>query len=154
METKQREAMINRVLVSLFNDLLRLEEDSLHRAGVGALTMREIHTLEAVCAAEGTENDTMTALAERLRVTVGSLTVAVATLVRKGYLTRIRSEKDRRQVHVVPTEAARRVEAIHRAYHQEMTRRVMNAVPPDQLDAMLMGLQGLCDYFYGQEEKV
>lgn len=153
METTQREAMINRVLVSLFNDLLRLEEDSLRRAGVGALTMREIHTLEAVCAAEGTANDTMTALAERLRVTVGSLTVAVATLVRKGYLTRIRSEKDRQLVHVVPTEAARRVEGIHRAYHQEMTRRVMAAVPPDQLDAMLMGLQGLCDYFYGQEEK-
>lgn len=42
METTQREAMINRVLVRLFNDLLRLEEDSLRRAGVGALTMREI----------------------------------------------------------------------------------------------------------------
>ncbi len=153
METTQREAMINRVLVSLFNDLLRLEEDSLRRAGVGALTMREIHTLEAVCAAEGTSNDTMTALADRLRVTVGSLTVAVATLVRKGYLVRIRSEKDRRLVHVAPTDAARQVEAIHRAYHREMTQRVIDAVPPDQLDALLMGLQGLCDYFYGQEEK-
>ena len=146
----QRSDMINQVLVHLFNDLLRIEENTLHREGVD-LSMREIHIIEAVCAADG-ESNTMTALAARLRVTVGSVTVAVATLERKGYLVRKRSKEDRRRVHVLPTDAALEVERVHRSYHQRMTQAVMEAVPDEQLDAFIKGLGAVNDYFYGQEE--
>ena len=146
----ERSDMINQVLVHLFNDLLRIEENTLRREGVD-LSMREVHTIEAVCAADE-ESNTMSALATRLRVTVGSVTVAVATLERKGYLVRRRSKMDRRRVHVLPTEAAMNVERLHRAYHQRMTQAVMTAVPGEKLDVLLQGLQAVNDYFYGQEE--
>lgn len=148
----QRSDMINQVLVHLFNDLLRIEENTLHREGVD-LSMREIHIIEAVCAADG-ESNTMTALAAKLRVTVGSVTVAVATLERKGYLVRQRSKEDRRRVHVLPTDAALEVERVHRDYHQRMTQAVMEAVPDEQLDAFIKGLGAVNDYFYGQEERL
>ena len=146
----QRSDMINKVLVHLFNDLLRIEENSLHREGVN-LSMREIHIIEAVCAADDSSN-TMTSLAERLRVTVGSVTVAVGTLERKGYVTRRRSKQDKRRVHVLPTTQAQEVDRIHRAYHQRMTQAVMRAVPEDQLDVLVHALSAVNDYFYGQEE--
>ena len=146
----QRSDMINQVLVHLFNDLLRIEENTLHREGVN-LSMREIHIIEAVCAAGG-ESNTMTSLATKLRVTVGSVTVAVATLERKGYLIRQRSKEDRRRVHVLPTDAARAVEQVHRAYHRRMTSAVMEAVPEEQLAVFIQGLGAVNDYFYGQEE--
>ena len=142
--------MINQVLVHLFNDLLRIEENTLRREGV-ALSMREIHLIEAVCAADG-ESNTMTALAAKLRVTVGSATVAVATLERKGYLARQRSKTDKRRVHVLPTEKALEVERRHRDYHRRMTQAVMEAVPEEQLDVFIKGLGAVNDYFYGQEE--
>ena len=148
----QRSDMINQVLVHLFNDLLRIEENTLHRENID-LSMREIHIIEAVCAADG-ESNTMTALAARLRVTVGSVTVAVATLERKGYLVRVRSKEDRRRVHVLPTDAALEVERVHRGYHQRMTQAVMEAVPDEQLDAFIKGLGAVNDYFYGQEERL
>lgn len=146
----QRDDMINQVLVHLFNDLLRLEENTLRREGV-TLTMREVHILEAVCAAEGNE-DTMSALAAQMRVTVGSMTVAIATLERKGYVVRRRSRDDKRRVHVVPTEQALAVEDLHRRYHRRMTQAVLDAVPGDQLDVFVQGLKAVNDYFYGQEE--
>lgn len=146
----QRSDMINQVLVHLFNDLLRIEENTLHREGV-ELSMREIHIVEAVCAADG-ENNTMTSLAAKLRVTVGSVTVAVATLERKGYLVRQRSKEDRRRVHVLPTDAALAVERVHRDYHKRMTQAVMEAVPEEQLDVFIKGLGAVNNYFYGQEE--
>ena len=77
----QNESMIDRVLVHLFNDLLRIEEKTLQKQ-VGDLSMREVHIIEAVCAAQK-EDNTMTVLAATLRVTVGSLTVAIKTLERK-----------------------------------------------------------------------
>ena len=100
------EACLNQVLVHLFNDILRIEEESLRQAGVRGLSMREIHLIQAV--AEAGEENTMSQVAARLHVTVGSLTVAAATLERKGYVRRERSDADRRRIHLRLTPRPRR----------------------------------------------
>lgn len=146
----QNESMIDKVLVHLFNDLLRIEEKTLQKH-VGALSMREVHIIEAVCAAQSDDN-TMTVLAATLRVTVGSLTVAIKTLERKGYVTRRRSDTDKRRVHVLPLPPALEVEKHHRAFHSRMVDAVTTAVPPEQLDVLLQSLHAIYDYFYDQEE--
>lgn len=99
-------ARIDQVLVHLFNDILRIEEESLHRRGVHGLSMREIHVLQAIM--ESGEENTMSAVAARLHVTVGSLTVAINTLVRKGYVERQRSSQDKRCIHLLLTPPRRR----------------------------------------------
>ena len=146
----QNESMIDRVLVHLFNDLLRIEEKTLQKQ-VGDLSMREVHIIEAVCAAQA-EDNTMTVLAAMLRVTVGSLTVAIKTLERKGYVIRMRSDTDKRRVHVLPLPPALEVEKHHREFHRRMVDAVTHAIPADQLDVLIEGLRGINDYFYGQEE--
>ena len=147
---EKHEKMIDQVLVHLFNDLLRIEERTLQKL-CPDLSMREIHIIEAVCRAQEDDN-TMTVLAATLRITVGSLTVAVATLVRKGYLERQQSTLDRRRVHILPLPAALEVEQHHRAFHRRMVEAVTHAIPGNQLDVLIDGLRGINDYFYGQEE--
>lgn len=147
---KKHEIMIDQVLVHLFNDLLRIEERALAKH-CGGLSMREIHIIEAVCRAQE-EDNTMTVLAATLRITVGSLTVAVNTLERKGYLVRRRSQTDKRRVHVLPTPGALEVEKHHREFHRRMVEAVTQAIPADQLDVLIEGLRGINDYFYNQEE--
>lgn len=146
----QNESMIDRVLVYLFNDLLRIEEKTLQKR-VGDLSMREVHIIEAVCAAQK-EDNTMTVLAAMLHITVGSLTVAVKTLERKGYLQRRRSETDKRRVHVIPLPPALEVERVHREFHARMVEAVTTAVPPEELDVLIKSLHAIYDYFYDQEE--
>lgn len=146
----QNESMIDRVLVHLFNDLLRIEERTLQKQ-VGDLSMREVHIIEAVCAAQ-TQDNTMTVLAATLRVTVGSLTVAVKTMERKGYLIRRRSSSDKRRVHVLPLPPALEVEKHHRAFHRRMVDAVTTTVSPEQLDVLIQSLHAIYDYFYDQEE--
>lgn len=147
---EKHEKMIDQVLVHLFNDLLRIEERTLQKK-CRDLSMREIHIIEAVCAAQDDDN-TMTVLAATLRITVGSLTVAVSTLVRKGYLERRQSTLDKRRVHILPLPAALEVEKHHREFHRRMVEAVTTAIPPEQLDVLIDGLHGINDYFYGQEE--
>lgn len=146
----QNESMIDRVLVHLFNDLLRIEERTLQKQ-IGDLSMREVHIIEAVCAAQA-EDNTMTVLAATLRITAGSLTVAVTTLERKGYVVRRHSASDKRRVHVLPTPAALEVERHHRDFHRRMVEAVTTAIPNEQLDVLIEGLRGINNYFYGQEE--
>lgn len=146
----QNESMIDRVLVYLFNDLLRIEEKTLQKR-IGELSMREVHIIEAICAAQS-EDNTMTVLAAMLHVTVGSLTVAIKTLERKGYVLRQRSEADKRRVHVLPLPPALAVERHHREFHRRMVEAVTTAVPPDELDVLIKSLHAIYDYFYDQEE--
>lgn len=144
------ESMIDKVLVHLFQDLLRIEERTLQKQ-VGDLSMREVHIIEAVCAAQA-EDNTMTVLAAMLRVTVGSLTVAIKTLERKGYVIRQRSDTDKRRVHVLPLPPALEVEKHHREFHRRMVDAVTTAVPAEQLDVLIKSLHAIYDYFYDQED--
>ena len=146
----QNETMIDKVLVHLFNDLLRIEERTLQKQCSG-LSMREIHIIEAVCRAQEDDN-TMTVLAATLRITAGSLTVAVSTLIRKGYLERRQSASDKRRVHVLPTPAALEVEKHHREFHRRMVDAVTTAVPANELDVLIKSLHAIYDYFYDQED--
>lgn len=142
-------ASIDHVLVHLFNDILRIEENALWNSGVRELSMREIHILQAV--EEARAQNTMSAVAAQLHVTVGSLTVAVNTLARKGYLTRQRSAEDKRRIHLLLTPKAEEVNRLHEAFHHQMTDAVMQAIPSEQLDLLCATLDNVTTYFQSQE---
>ena len=132
---------MNQMLVTLFNHILRIEERSLSFPG---LSIREVHVIEAVAEAEDTR---MTALAERLCVTMGSLSVAVSTLERKGYLTRARRTDDRRVVDIHPTPRALEIQATHKMFHQEMIAAIMAQLNPPELNILVKALNSIDSYF-------
>ena len=135
----EREDRLNQVLVHLFNDALRIEERSL--AGCAPmLSLREVHVIEAL------------ALAARLHVTVGSLTVAVSTLARKGYCRRERDTADRRHVRIVPTERALALNEAHTAFHREMVAEILQSLPLSQQESLLDGLACVSRYFERKEQ--
>ncbi len=142
-------ARIDQVLVHLFNDILRIEEESLRRQGIRGLSMREIHVLQAIM--ESGEENTMSAVASRLHVTVGSLTVAINTLARKGYVERRRSSQDKRRIHLLLTPRATEVNRLHQDFHRELTDAMLREIPPERLALICQGLDGVAAYFEKQE---
>ena len=83
---------LNELLVDLFNYILLIEEKNLRDQGV-KLSMTEVHILEAI---EKSESNMMSAIAKRLMVTQGTLTVSTSKLVKKGYVERVKDERDKR----------------------------------------------------------
>ena len=81
---------LNELLVDLFNHILLIEEKNLRDHGV-TLSMTEVHILENI---EKSESKMMSAIAKRLMVTQGTLTVSTSKLVKKGYVERLKNEKD------------------------------------------------------------
>jgi len=134
---KSAHATLNQVLVSLFHHVVRIEELSLRKPGV---SLRETHVIEAVC--EATDHR-MTALAQALHITTGSLSVAVDTLERKGYLMRERAKEDRRVINIRPTEAALRVHEKHLAFHWEIADVIIELLDENQLDVLVGSLNSI-----------
>jgi DNA-binding MarR family transcriptional regulator len=135
--------IINELLVEVFNHILSIEAEALRNRGV-KLSMNEIHVLEAI---EKTQNPTMTHLARRLRVTVGTLTTAMNRLVEKGYATRYREEQDKRKVLIALTSKAVDVLKIHDGFHDEMIDATISDLKLDKDEVLLQSLKNLSDYF-------
>ena len=136
---------INHLLVRLFNDILAIEERALSSGEFADASVREMHVLEA--AADEREGNSMSAIATRLGITVGSLTVAVTTLERKGYLRRERDAGDKRVVRVLLTERGRQANERHAVFHARMVDQVQKALNGEQLEVLAEALECIIVFF-------
>ena len=135
--------VLNELLVEVFNHILSIEGETLKKRGV-RLSMNEIHVIEAI---KKTEEPTMTHLARRLRVTVGTLTTAMNRLVEKGYCTRYREEEDKRKVLIALTNKAFEALEIHDHFHDEMIDAVITDMNLEKDEALLQSLKNISTYF-------
>ena len=72
---------VNDILVKLFNDIIHIEESSVITGEFKNITNNDMHVIEAIGIAEP---KSMSMIAKALSVTVGTLTIAVNNLVKKG----------------------------------------------------------------------
>ena len=142
---------LNSFLVGLFNDILKIEENALRAGEYREISVRDMHIIEAVCAAGGENDNRTTAVARDLGVTTGTLTVAVNSLVKKGYLERQADPKDRRVVLLSPTEKALRANQAHQAFHRDMVTAVLQALTEQQTEVLVQALNAVRDYFESQK---
>ena len=90
-------ATINYVLVNLINEIWEVEGKAIITEEFKDITNNDMHVIEAIGLGDG---NNMSTIAKKLNITVGSLTTAVNSLVKKGYVDRYRSKEDRRVVYV------------------------------------------------------
>ncbi len=141
MDEAQR-ARLNAFLVGTFNRILTLEERALAGPGKGP-SVREMHVIDAAAALEAAGRNTMGQVAGALNISMGALTTAVNTLIRKGYLARGADPDDRRVVRVFPTALGRAANERHRAFHRDMLRAVEEALPEEDIKRLTLALERL-----------
>lgn len=135
---------VSNMLNELYSNLRKAEGAFLSQKWGGDLTFSEFHTLERI---GDSARSTMSEIASRLGITLGTLTTSVNRLIKKGYVFRDRSEKDKRVVYVGLTEKGDEAFRLHRSFHEEITAQVMKAVNPDEQKMLAGCLERICDYF-------
>lgn len=143
MDKNHAKSVLNELLVVIFNQILSIESEALRKQGV-TLSMSEVHVLEAILK---TETPTMGAVAKRLRITIGTLTTAINTLVKKDYVIRFKDPFDKRKVVLKLTSRATPVMSIHEGFHEDMISTVIQDLHMDQNQALIQTLESLSTYF-------
>lgn len=139
--------IVNRFLVDMFNEILKAEEVALTKE-YSNLSIKEFHVIEAVCMANDNGNDNSTAaIADILKVTPGTLTVAINTLEKKGYLERQKIDKDKRVVRIFPTEQGIEVNQYHTRFHNEMVENILSSLSEDESVLLLKTLGNITVFF-------
>lgn len=135
---------INDVLVKLFNEIMDIEEKVLTSSEFKNISVNDMHILDAVGIQEPRN---MSAVARTLSVTVGTLTIAINNLVKKGYVKRIRSQEDRRVVLLALSDKGVRAYKHHQAFHDKMVMAILKDLNASETEALTTALMKLQKFF-------
>lgn len=131
---------INSYLVTIFNEILIIEEGALQSSTFKDISIKEMHTIEAI----GMYGEhTTTEVSKKLSVTVGTLTVSVNNLVKKGYVERIRNDNDRRVVKLGLTKKGRLLYRLHDKFHRDMVKETLEGLNREDAEMLIKGLENL-----------
>ena len=135
---------INDILVHLFNEIWELEEKAIITEEYKDITNNDMHVIEAVGIREPRN---MSSVAKTLGITVGTLTISINGLVKKGYVHRVRSDADRRVVLVSLTENGEKAYHHHEKFHEDMIQSLLKDLSEEETKTLVSALTNLRDFF-------
>lgn len=136
---------LNSILVTLFNDIMNIEEKALITDEFKDISVTDMHIIEAV----GIEEPrTMSTISKSLGVTMGTLTVGINGLVKKGYVTRKRGEKDRRIVYASLTDKGIAAYRHHENFHKDMIENITKDLTKEEAEVLTKTFIRLEDFFH------
>ncbi len=137
-------SILNNYLVGFFNEILKIEENSLNSACC-ELSLSEMHTVEAIAnSGDANAGD----IAAKLNITQSTLSVALKTLENKNYIVRQKDMGDKRQVNIYLTEKGKAVNERHQDFHHKMVNEIISCLSAKELEIFMKGLEKLKNHFY------
>ncbi|PKM51145.1 MAG: MarR family transcriptional regulator [Firmicutes bacterium HGW-Firmicutes-7] len=135
---------LNHLLVKLFNNILKIEEHVLINEEYKDISITDMHVIEAI-SYDSSRN--MSSVAKDLGITMGTLTIAINNLVKKEYVKRTRSIKDRRVVLICLTAKGQRAYKHHELFHENMIIEIKKQIDEEEEIVLLKTLNSLNEYF-------
>lgn len=135
---------LNAILVELFNDTLEIEQRYVTKSDFKDISVNDMHIMDAI-GMDGSKS--MSVLAKLVGVTVGTLTIAINSLVKKSYVVRIRSEADRRVVLVSLSDKGKAAYLYHQSFHLRMVEAMRQGLDDQQCEVLIQALGNLKKHF-------
>lgn len=139
---------LNELLVRLFRDVMDIEQKVIITQEYGDITNNDMHVIEAIGIGEPKN---MSSIAKELSVTVGTLTIAMNSLVKKGYVIRERGLEDRRIVFISLSDKGRKAYEHHARFHQNMIFSIIEGMDEEETKVLVSALTKLNGWFRTQE---
>ncbi len=122
---------LNESIIEFYEKLFSWEQGVAKNSG---LTPQQNHTIEIV----GNDGPIrMKPLAEKLSVTMGTLTVMIDRLQKTGYVNRHKDPEDGRGFNIILTDKGRAIHKEHHAYHLKLVDDLIDLLKPEQARTLL-----------------
>lgn len=140
---------LNEVLVNLFRDVMDIEQKAIITEEFQDITNNDMHIIEAIGM---NEPKNMSTIAREISVTVGTLTIAMNSLVKKGYVLRERGKEDRRVVYISLTERGMAAYVHHARFHKAMIDSISDELTSEEMELLIKTLTKLNKWFRNWQE--
>ncbi len=130
---KKFENMITGIGESFFEFQSKLqffEREYLRKNGIDDVTPNEVKVLYII----GISNTkSMSEIAEELKITRGTLSITIESLVKKGYVIRTRHKQDRRVIIVYLTDKSINAVNIYGKFYYKILTKLMKSIEKDKV---------------------
>ncbi len=127
-------------LIKLFEKIMEAEACTIRNEYGDKISMTEVHTIAAIGIAE---LKSMSELAAQLNITVGTLTVGINNLVKKGFVERYKTERDRRVVKIALTKEGKKIYLLHEQFHKDVVFALIKGLNESEMDVVEKALSNL-----------
>lgn len=128
------------IISKLSQNLGEMEELAREQLNIKELTTAQMHYLEVI---NEMSNPNITELATEMRLTKPTVTVALDKLMKKGYVTKIQSDEDRRSSHLHLSKKGMLINQMHEHAHSQFAELMQEALEPNELDELTVLLEKL-----------
>ena len=129
--------VVNTLLVDTFNNILTIEQNDLKKEKIFDVSVAEVHTIEAIGMYQ---TKSMSEVAKNLQITVGTLTVAINNLVKKGYVERFRCQSDKRVVLIKLTKKGKLLYRVHEQFHKNVVKATISGLTKQEREVLCQTL--------------
>lgn len=136
--------LLNDMVVDLFHGISYEEEKAVITEEFKDISNKDLHIIDVIGIKQPKN---MSSIAKDLNITVGTLTIAINNLLKKGYVKRKRGEKDRRVVYISLSEKGRRAYKHHQDFHREMIRGLLEPLNEEEEKMLIRVMQYFHDYY-------
>ena len=134
---------LNRLICGAFNAISRAEHNAIWSSGMDDVSVNEVHTVDAIGVFS---SKTMSEVAAKLEITMGTLTVSINHLVKKGYVCKQRSPKDRRVYMLSLTDKGKELYKVHQNFHFELVKNLVLDLSDYEAEMFIEALSNLNEY--------
>lgn len=133
---KKFENMITGIGESFFEFQSKLqffEREYFKKNGIDDVTPNEVKVLYII----GMSNTkSMSEIAEELKITRGTLSITIESLVKKGYVIRTRHKQDRRVIIVYLTDKSIKAVNIYSKFYYKILAKLMKSIEKDKVEVV------------------
>lgn len=131
---------LSELTVDIFYNIVDVEKKICTQGEFEDLSITEVHTIEAIGIDKPKK---MSQVAMDLNITVGTLTIAINRLVKKGYVDRIKIKEDRRVVQIQLTEKGKLAYKVHEEFHTDIISTMVEGLEKNEEEILLKGLNNI-----------
>lgn len=112
--------------ITYLSDLIeKILEETLDQSDFSDLTQQQLHYLKVIVKMK---NPTLTELARELNLTKPTVTVLVDKLSEKGYIRRVKSDEDRRVMHLHIDKKGAKIKTMREIAHERMAEKIRSGL--------------------------
>lgn len=141
---------LNRLITKTYDMVVQVENFAMQQGPFSDLSVTETHTLDAI-GKRGTR--TMSEVASQLNIAVSTLSVSVSRLIKKGYVERMRDEKDRRVVKVCLTRKGEKAYNLHAYFHSRLINVALGELSEQEEEILISALHKIHAFFDSVQHK-
>ena len=126
---------IEQLINKLLHESEQMEEEVKQKSDLKNLTTRQLTCIELI---HEMDNPTLSELAKELRITKPSASVMIDRLAENGYVSKIKSDSDRRSAHMHLTQKGVKAAKLHVEVHHAFANNLVEGFTESETDILLV----------------